>query len=146
MKRLGLIILIVLLLSGCCTRKNSSLSLECYQSGEGLIEIDQKKLKDLEQEKKSFALFIYMPHCTTSALFKEVLTTFLAEEQLSFYAITGSALGDCEVNECIQYYPTIAIYQDGHVVSYLKADSETDLPYYEESESFREWFYQNVSL
>lgn len=50
------------------------------------------------------------------------------------------------LNETLKYYPSVAIYQEGKIIAYLRADSNDDKSYYESVEGFREWFTKYISL
>ena len=145
MKKLIFLCFFCLFISGCGNKEIYPLS-EKYYQGDSLITIDNHTLKDLENAKSSFAVFVYMPNCLTSASFREVVESFLAEEEISFYQISGTIIDDTKLNETLKYYPSVAIYQEGKIIAYLRADSNDDKSYYESVEGFREWFTKYISL
>ena len=139
--------LVFLLLTGCQKEENYSYNLsEEYKQDIGFIEIDNSKLKELESNQKSFAVFVYMPNCTTSANFNTVLNEFLTEYQISFYKISGTEIDNTEIKEKLKYFPTVAIYQEGEIISFLEADKEEHLKYYETKDGFYEWFTKKIIL
>ncbi len=140
MKKLIFLCFFCLFISGCGNKEIYPLS-EKYYQGDSLITIDNHTLKDLENTKSSFAVFVYMPNCLTSASFREVVERFLAEEE-----IAGTIIDDTKLNETLKYYPSVAIYQEGKIIAYLRADSNDDKSYYESVEGFREWFTKYISL
>lgn len=139
--------LVFLLLTGCQKEENYSYNLsEEYKQDVGFIEIDNSKLKELENNQKSFAVFVYMPNCITSANFNTVLNEFLTEFQISFYKISGTEIDNTEIKEKLKYFPTVAIYQEGEIISFLEADKEEHLKYYETKDGFYEWFTKKIIL
>lgn len=145
-KVLPLLMLLCIMLVGCKKENTFELSEEYYNNEESLIEISNKELKSLENEKKSFAVFVYLPNCTTSSEFNEVLTDFLEKNQISFYKISGLDTDNTKIGETLKFYPSVVIYNEGEIVSYLRSDNDEDTEYYKSVEGFKEWFTKSVSL
>lgn len=142
MKKLLTILLSVLLLSAC---SNNVFSLEDkYYFNEDLIEIESlDEVEELVNNKESFALFVYMPGCTSCAAFKPVLNTFLKQNEMTFYQISTSVIGsdkDNSIMESIEYAPSVLLYNHGKVIAYLDAMKDEDLKYYKTSQAFTKWF------
>ena len=78
-----------LLMIGCQSEQSFELDEEYYNSSNALVEINNEKLRSLEKEKGSFAVFVYLPNCATSTEFNNMLMEFLEKKQMSFYKISG---------------------------------------------------------
>lgn len=115
-----------------------------YYGREGLSEIDIDTMRQMIDEHKTFAVFIYQTSCSTSENFEKVLEEFstrnqIAMEKTSFVEAKNSGL----VGE-LKYYPSFAIYHNGELVDFLDADSDEDTEYYRTVEGFTKWWQQYV--
>lgn len=144
MKKIILLFISLLLLS-CTPKEPFELNEEYYQNNT-LIEISNEEVQTLEKDKKSFAIFIYNPGCSTSTAFNEVLETFTKENQISIYKISGLELENTKINDTLKFYPSVVIYNQGNIASYLRANNDEDTQYYQSVDNFKEWFTKSVIL
>ena len=134
------------LLVGCNNKQDTfSLDKEYYQNN-SFNELDKNTFDDLINNKKSFAIFIYQPLCTTSYEFNKILTEFANQYQISFYKMSFSDMKETELKEYIKYYPSLVIYYEGEIVDYLDANSDSDSEYYKSVDGFKKWFSNYVSI
>lgn len=139
-------LLIILMLFTCaCSNSNNTLSNHYYQN-EQLIELDNEKLLELEQNKESFAVFLYTPACLTSLDFKQVVEEFLKTNNLSFYAVSKAETDNTILSQTVKYYPSVVIYDEGKITKYLQADSDEDLKYYKTAENLKDWFLKDSNI
>lgn len=146
MKKVVVSFIVCLMVIGCQNKELYELSGEYYNKETSFTEITKQELETLEKDRKSFSIFVYSPNCTTSASFHKVLINFLEQEQLNFYKISAIQAKDTMINKTLKYYPSVVIYQEGEIVSYLKPDQDDDMPYYQSVAGFKEWFSQNLNL
>ncbi len=134
------------LLVGCNNKQDTfSLDKEYYQNN-SFNELDKNTFDDLINNKKSFAIFIYQPLCSTSYEFNKILTEFANQYQISFYKMSFSDMKETELKEYIKYYPSLVIYYEGEIVDYLDANSDSDSEYYKSVDGFKKWFSNYVSI
>ncbi len=117
-----------------------------YYGNSSLIEIDNAKLKTLEENKTSFVVFVYLPYCNTSYDFNNNILEFLDTYKMGFYKVLFSNIKDTSIASYVKYCPSVVIYHNGKIVAYLDAGSDKDTTYYESAESFKKWFAKYVSL
>lgn len=142
-KKLLLLVAIVILLVGC---KQEKFYLEDEHYGNGVItDIDKKELKLLEKEKQSFAVFVYLPGCSSCAEFKKVLNEFVEEKNIEVYSISITNVEGTGV-EKVEYAPSLVLYNEGKVVDMLDSASDEDLPYFKEVTSLTEWLKEYIYL
>ena len=130
MKRIVIIsfsFIICLLLLG-CDNKNKTFSLsEEYYKTNSFDELDKESFNELIDKKKSFAIFIYQPLCTTSYEFNKILTEFAEDYQISFYKMSFANMKNTNLNDSIKYYPSLAIFHEGKLIDYLDANDDDDI-------------------
>lgn len=142
-KKLLLLVAIVILLVGC---KQEKFYLEDEHYGNGVItDINKKELKSLEKEKVNFAVFVYLPGCSSCAEFKKVLNEFVEEKNIEVYSISITDVEDTGV-EKVEYAPSLVLYNEGKVVDLLDSASDEDLPYFKEVTSLTEWLEEYIYL
>ena len=140
-----LIILIVLLISNTKKIKPIDIDSEYYGNNE-LIEINKKELQQLEKDKKSFVLFIYLPGCTSCAEFSKVLDEFQTKNNITIYKTEIRYAKETTIGKKVKYAPSFVVYKDGKFVAYLDATKDKDKPYYESNEKFTSWFTKYINL
>lgn len=132
---LGLIVLVGWLLSS----RKFELSSK-YRGSSGFETIDVDELKARMDEGESFAVFVYQPACRASDELEEVVRNFSEEAQIKFLKVAFAGLRDSGLVEGLKYYPSVVLYHDGKVVSFLRADADEDLEAYQSGEGFAEWW------
>ncbi|MDD4027892.1 MAG: thioredoxin domain-containing protein [Bacilli bacterium] len=112
---------------------------EQYYENNTLININSDELIKLEETKQSFVVFVYDPLCSTSYELNNHVIEFINKYKISFYKVIFSNIKDTKINKSIKYCPSIVIYKDGKIISYLDAASNKDIIYYESSENLKMW-------
>ena len=106
----SLAMIFCLLLIGCNNKQDTfSLDEEYYQNN-SFNELDKNTFDDLIINKKTFAIFIYQPLCSTSYEFNKILTEFANQYRISFYKMSFSDMKETKLKEYIKYYPSLVIY------------------------------------
>ena len=140
-----LVILIALLILNSKKIKSFDIEEEYYEKNE-LIEINKKELEQLEKDKKSFVLFIYLPGCTSCAAFSEVLDKFMSKNNITVYKTEIKYAKETSIGKKVKYAPSFVVYKEGKIVAYLDATKDKDKPYYEDVNKFTNWFIKYVNL
>lgn len=150
-----LLLIIILVLCVACGKKEETkeeikvepfdLKEEYYKESK-MTDLELDDLKKLIDEKESFGLFVYLPGCTSCAAFSVVLDDFQKDNTITFYKSQIKFAKETEIGEKIKYAPSFVIFKEGKVYGYLDAESNTDLPYYETKENFKEWLTKYINL
>ena len=127
MKRIVLVILLALMIVGCGKVEKFYLEDELYEQGK-ITEITVNELKKLEEEEKSFAVFVYLPGCTSCAEFRTVLEQFVEDNNLEVYTISILDTENTSISEVVEYAPSLVLYNKGEMVDYLDSTSDKDKP------------------
>ncbi|MBQ6334001.1 MAG: hypothetical protein IJI46_02880 [Erysipelotrichaceae bacterium] len=113
------------------------------------IEIhDNDELSGLIEEVKTFALYVYIPGCSSCASFYPIVKEFAQANDIPMYAVDLTAIykSNNPVSERISYSPSMFIFIDGEVVAYLDPSSDEDLTYYQTLEGLSGWFSQYLDV
>lgn len=145
MKKFLVLIVLSLLLVGCGKVEKFYLEDELYNEGV-ITEIDVDKLHTLEEDKKNFAVFVYLPGCTSCAEFRTVLDEFIVDNKIELYTISITKAKGTSIDDAIEYAPSLVLYKDGKVVSYLDSTSDKDKPALTNVDSFKEWLDEYIYL
>lgn len=110
-----------------------------YGAGE-FINVSSDELRQAVDERKSFALLIWQPGCLTSTDFEKVVKSFSEAEKVSFLRMEFSDVKMSGLVEGLKYYPSVALFRDGKMATFLHSDSDEDLSALQSEEGFREWW------
>ena len=105
-------------------------------------------LKQMEEEKKTFAAYVYLPGCVSCASFYPYVKEFSEKNSIDMYAVKLSDFfseGN-SISDRVSYTPSMFIYIDGEVAAYLDPGSNDDLPYYQSTENLEKWFSDHIDI
>lgn len=105
---------------------------------------DEAEMQQKIDSGEAFALYVYLPGCTSCASFRPVLDEFISGSDITIYQISYTALEgkDNAVTERVSYTPSVLIFENGEVKGFLDPASDADLTYYKTSAAFSEWISQ----
>lgn len=146
MKKVLLIICSILLLTGCNKSEELFYLDDEYYDSYNLIELDNVSLEELQNNESSFALLVYSSGCTACSSFESFVDSFLKENNLTFYKMSYNNLKETELNKKIKYAPSVVIFKDGKVETFLDANCNDDTACYQSKDNFAEWFSKYVYL
>lgn len=115
----------------------------------GLSEIKEitiEELNELSKEKHSFALLIYQPMCLVSTSFNEIVENYSKTNQITFYKMAFSDIKDTSLNKKVTYYPSLILYKDGKIKTYLDATKNSDIEYFSSQKGFENWFEKYIKV
>lgn len=145
MKKFLIIVVLSLMLVGCGKVEKFYLDDEHYTTGV-ITEIDVETFEQLEKDEKNFALFVYLPGCTSCAEFRTVLEEFIGTNDIEFYTISILDVKETSIMDSIEYAPSMMLYNEGKLVDYLDATSNDDKPALTNVDSFEAWLDEYVYL
>lgn len=144
-KNLLLILAVMLLLVGCGSKEKFYLE-DNYYGDNKLVEINNEDLKKLEEDKKDFVLFVYLPGCSSCAEFKVVLEDFLKDNNIIINYISILDSEGTAVEKKVKYAPSFMVYKDGKVVDLLDSNSNEDVSYFKDANNFKNWLENYIFL
>ncbi len=144
MKKILLVLLSILLLTGC---KQEKFYLEDkYYENSNLIEPTTEEVNELFNNKESFAAFVYTPGCISCAEFEKVTDEFRKENNIVFYHIKSEVSKETKIHEKVIYSPSAILVKDGEIIAYLDATSDKDLDVYKSKDNFKSWLEEYIYL
>lgn len=146
MKKVLFIILCLFFICGCDNKIEKFYLNDEYYNKYELIDITSDEFNELENNKKTFAILVYSNGCSSCSKFQSILNKYLEKNSLTFYSISYSDCKNTNIKSCIKFAPTLMIYKDGELVTFLDANSDDDLEYYESVDGFNKWFTKYVIL
>ena len=143
-----LLVVISLLLIGCQNKTEEALFYldNEYYNNPSFPLINGDELKALENNNGNFVTFVFMPLYNASALFYDVVSEFIDTHEIKIYRVPFSNIGDTRMADTIRFFPTAVIYHNGLVKSYLDAESDDHLAYYQTAEGFESWLTKYIYL
>ena len=145
-----LLLLPILLLASCNKTTTYPFYLnEKYYNEYNVIDLTSiDDFKALEKEKESFAIYVYLPGCLTCNAFKPILNEYLEQKEITIYSISYTKVKEKSntIKSNISYAPSVALFNEGELVTYLDALSNEHIDYYSSVEGFSSWFETYVYL
>lgn len=144
-------VLITLIISICLVfilkeTKKIDLEEKYYDNGE-LLRITKDEFEDLEKNKENFILFVHIPGvCQVSLPFAPIVEEFIEENNITIYSLPFYEITDTSIEEYVKFSPSVLIYKDGSVLSYLDSTKDEHLEYYKTIESFTKWIKEYVHI
>ena len=103
------------------------------------ISIDDNDYAEMIREKRSFVVFVDKPGCLKTESMGDWLKDFPEEMQFKYYNLHWADAKKTSLYDYVKYTPSIALINNGRVVTWLKADSDEDEKYYNDPEALKEW-------
>lgn len=144
---IGLLIALHLYLSS-TTDQRFYLDDQYYGTGL-LIDIDNNRLKELEDSDASFAVLVYqISICgrVSAYDFNHYVEEFLEDKEMTFYQILFFEIEGTEMAEHVRVCPSVVIYREGQVTAFLDAVAAEHTEYYKSAEDFGKWLTNYVNL
>lgn len=109
---------------------------------------DLDALQELENNKSTFPLFVFLSGCPTCAEFLPVAKEYADKNDIEMYSIDLNDIwgNDNSITTRIKYAPSMFIYKDGVVINYLDSSKDDDYEYYKSVEKLSEWFDKNIDI
>ena len=142
------ILLTLLLLTSCKPNYPFTLNEKYYNKSE-IIELSNiDEFIKLEKEKDSFGIYIYLPGCLTCSKFKPILDDFSETYNITLYTISYLKIKNTSntLIKNIDTAPSVALFSNGQLVTYLDANKDEHIEYYENIEGFTSWFKTYVKI
>ena len=105
-------------------------------------------LQKLENENKTFPLFVFLSGCPSCAKFLPIVQEYSDKNNIQIYSIDLNDIwgNDNSVTERIKYAPSLFIYKDGEVIDFLESSNNEDYPMYQSVDKLSEWIASKIDI
>ncbi len=105
-------------------------------------------LQELENNHKTFPLFVFLSGCPTCAEFLPIVKEFSKINDIEMYSIDLNDIWGTNnsITDRIKYAPSLFIYRDGEVIDYLNPSSDEDKDYYKNINQLTLWVNSKIDI
>jgi len=138
-KRIILLVLVILSMTG-CTKENSKFYLndEYYNAGK-LVDIDSKELTNILKSNDSFILFTFNPYCNFKVSCENVVENFSKNNNITIFKIPFEEFKSTKLYNTIKYAPSIILINKGKIETYLDPNKDEDSIKYQEEKALKDY-------
>lgn len=146
MKRIILLVLVILSMTG-CTKENSKFYLndEYYNAGK-LVDIDSKELTNMLKSNDSFILFTYNPYCNFKVSCENVVENFSKNNNITIFKIPFEEFKNTKLYNTIKYAPSIILINKGKIETYLDPNKNEDSIKYQEEKALKDYIEMYIDI
>lgn len=139
MKKIILLVLVILSMTGCIKENNKfHLNDEYYNDGK-LVDIDNKELTNMLKSNDSFILFTYNPYCNFKVSCENVVENFSKNNNITIFKIPFEEFKNTKLYNTIKYAPSIILINNGKIENYLDPNKDEDSIKYQEEKALKDY-------
>lgn len=139
MKKIILLVLVILSMTGCIKENNKfHLNDEYYNAGK-LVDIDNKELTNMLKSNDSFILFTYNPYCNFKVSCENVVENFSKNNNITIFKIPFEEFKSTKLYNTIKYAPSIILINKGKIETYLDPNKDEDSIKYQEEKALKDY-------
>lgn len=133
-----IIIIMCLFLTACTNSSKFSIEKEYYKESK-FINVKSEDIEKLKENKKSFIVFTYNNYCILETPCDEVFKKVMDKYSLSFLYLPYEEMKSTFIYNEVKMAPSVILIKEGKIVAYLDAESDEDLPKYQDVDEFDKW-------
>lgn len=133
-----IIIIMCLFLTACTNYSKFSIEKEYYKESK-FINVKSEDIEKLKENKKSFIVFTYNNYCILETPCDEVFKKVMDKYSLSFLYLPYEEMKNTFIYNEVKMAPSVILIKEGKIVAYLDAESDEDLPKYQDVDEFDKW-------
>ncbi|MDO5440389.1 MAG: thioredoxin family protein [Erysipelotrichaceae bacterium] len=114
-----------------------------------MIQIDTlQDFNSLINNNKSFLLYVYLPGCVSCASFKPIVEEFMEINDVPVYQLNYKVIKETDniIKQSISYTPSLFIFKDGKLLSYLNPVGDVDKDKYHSTENLSNWINEYIDV
>ncbi len=140
MKKIIIILLPLLILTGCKKQEKITLTNKYYNEGK-FITINT--LENLEEE--TYILYTYNNYCTFEIPCDKIFKEYMEKYKIDFLSMPFKEFKETTMYTKVKYAPSVIIVKDGKIISYLDANKNKDLKKYQDMHEFETWINKYIN-
>ena len=145
MKKLLLLVLSIIFLTSCTKKELISIE-DKYYNNNSFIESTSTEIDNYLNNKESFILYTYNNYCTMKIPCETIFQSFMDNNNISIVSIPFAEFKNTKLSKKIKYAPTVIIINKGKIITSLDANSNKDLPKYQDVEEFTNWIKEYIVI
>ncbi len=146
MKKVILIIIFILSMTGCSKESNKFYLNEEYYNDSRLVDIDNLELISMLDTNKSFILFTYNPYCNFKVSCESIVEEFSKDNNIAVFKIPFEEFKKTKLYKTVKYAPSIILINDGKIVSYLDPNKDEDSIKYQDKNALNNYIEMYIDM
>lgn len=139
MKKIILLVLVILSMTGCIKENNKFyLNDEYYNDGK-LVDIDNKELTNMLKSNDSFILFTYNPYCNFKVSCESIVEEFSKSNNITIFKIPFEEFKNTKLYNTVKYAPSIVLINNGKIENYLDPNKDEDSIKYQDEKALKDY-------
>ena len=143
MKKVLLVFIFVLLLTGCFSNNKFYLE-DKYYIDTKYIEVDIDEYNKIKDE--SFILFTYNSYCQFAIPCQDVFKEAMEKYKISIVSMPYAEFKKTNLHDKVKYAPSVIIVKKGKIIDYLDSESDSDIDLYQNADKFSDWLKKYIYL
>ena len=142
-------LIFILIVTGCFNNNDSKDKIyleDKYYGSTEFKSINTNQFEEMIKNKESFVLYTYNFYCILPISCETIFKEFMEENKISFNSLKFEDLKKTSIYDHVKYAPSIIIFNDGELVTYLDPDSQEDLNYFQDIDEFTKWITSYINL
>ena len=140
MKKLIILLLPLLILTGCKKQEKITLPEKYYNEGK-FITINS--LENLENE--TYILYTYNNYCSFEIPCDKIFKEYMEKYKIDFLSMPFKEFKNTKFYYKVKYAPSVIIVKEGKIISYLNANKDQDLQKYQDVHEFEKWINKYIN-
>ena len=114
-----------------------------------MIEINSyDEFSNLINNDSTCLIYVYLPGCSTCASFKPIVEELIEANDIIVYQLNYKVIKDTDsiIHQTIKYTPSMFIFENGKMLSYLNPVGDVDKEKYESTENLSKWIKEYIDI
>ncbi len=143
MKKLLLIIIGILLVTGCSSKQEKFHLDKNYYGSNEYIPVTKE---NVEANRGNYLLFVYNNACSFGVPCEQIFEEFMKQENIAILSIPYTDFKETYLSKEVKYAPSVIIVNNKKVITYLDASKDEDVDRYQNVDKFKKWLEEYIYL
>lgn len=146
MKKVILIIIFILSITGCSKESNKFYLNEEYYNDSKLFDINSLELIGMLDANKSFILFTYNPYCNFKVSCESIVEGFSEDNNTVVFKIPFEEFKKTKLYNTVKYAPSIILINKGKIETYLDPNKDEDSIKYQDKNALKSYIEMYIDM
>ncbi len=115
-----------------------------YYGGHDFITVETEDIEKMKHD--TYLLYIHYDYCIFTVPTDNVIQEMMNKYNISVLKMHYEKFSKTYLHDEVKYAPSLIIVKNGKILDFLDAESDEDLPKYQDSNKMAEWISEYVSL